>query len=1252
MKWIRALDLDRWADTTGARTALSELVSALVRASASDMRSYRFPTGDSAQIPGYDGRLTATGAPPYVPDGDSVWEFGTNEDFLRKANEDFKQRTGTPKGVVRSETTFVFVTPRTWADRERSVQEWCDEKRRNSDWKSVQVIDGVALEAWLEQHEAVAARVARLIVNVVPKTGARSTEEFWDEYSARFKPDLTEEVLLCERSEQATELLGQLSGVPQDVIVRADSPDEAIAFVVAAIRKADADVRKFLESRTLVLDTEDAARSVNRRSKQIFVVRGTAVQLGGVLARNNLAVVPMGRDAPRRSGVVVLNRPSTQALRDAIATMGVSEEQAYQLARTCGRSVTVLARRIPRGDAGKPPWADGTRTLIPALLAGGWRSDSPQDRAIVSLLAGGDDYSRFESSLHPLERLQDPPVDLEGGVWKVRAPVDAFVHLAYLIGRIDLNRLRDAATAVFSEYDPSLDLPDAERPFSALKGKELQHSEWLREGLATTLLLMAVLHEEAGLAGGLDAELFVEELVRALPGLNRDPRLISSLGNQLPLLMEAAPRPLLTALEQLLGGDGAAASMFREGGLLGGRSPHTSILWALETMAWDPQYLPRVAAILARFAKVDPGGTLHNRPINSLREVFLPWHPGTNATLVQRMAVLDQLISQEPAVGWNLVVSLLPEHHDTAHPTAKPRYREAGESNREELTWGLVFEGNRQVVERALRLVQDDTGRWQTIIAEMHKFELSLRQRTYELLEGVAARSVGRDRVVLWEVLQKEVNRHRAFGDADWALKDPELRRLDSILASLAPGDQALQVAWLFNEHFPSVAPREDASRRDAVIDAREEAVQRIWSAGGANALLGLAENVQFPQFVAISARGVLGELADYVSLIEGALGHGDRLDTFALALSGEAEERFGADWHAKVLVLAQQSRWTAEQLTVLLLGWRDKPATWEVVEKLGRVVAEGYWRRKVAWPFVGLEPQAVEAGARRYLSVGRAIAAMDAIHRDTQRVPVSLIFDVLDGIVPELGGSGAKPDSMLLHYLGETFEELGNRADAPRLEVARREYMMLPLLGYRNRTLTLHMVLAEDPAFFVSVLCDVYRPKGGERLEPTADQRARAGLGFRLLNSFRVVPGLVDGVLDGVRLRDWTREVRRLASEADRASIGDQHVGHVLAHSPVDPEDLAWPHGIVRSLIEELASNEVERGIRIERHNMRGVVTKAAFEGGAKELKLAEEARHWARAAQRWPRTAGMLLELAESWEAQAVREDERARLDQMRYD
>jgi len=69
MNWVTALNLEQWAARIGARTQLSELVSRLVRATAKDIQSFRFPTGDSAQIPGYDGRLTAVGVPPYIPDG-------------------------------------------------------------------------------------------------------------------------------------------------------------------------------------------------------------------------------------------------------------------------------------------------------------------------------------------------------------------------------------------------------------------------------------------------------------------------------------------------------------------------------------------------------------------------------------------------------------------------------------------------------------------------------------------------------------------------------------------------------------------------------------------------------------------------------------------------------------------------------------------------------------------------------------------------------------------------------------------------------------------------------------------------------------------------------------------------------------------------------------------------------------------------------------------------------------------------------
>jgi hypothetical protein len=45
-------------------------------------------------------------------------------------------------------------------------------------------------------------------------------------------------------------------------------------------------------------------------------------------------------------------------------------------------------------------------------------------------------------------------------------------------------------------------------------------------------------------------------------------------------------------------------------------------------------------------------------------------------------------------------------------------------------------------------------------------------------------------------------------------------------------------------------------------------------------------------------------------------------------------------------------------------------------------------------------------------------------------------------------------------------------------------------------------------------------------------------------------------------------------------------------------------------------------------------------------------QAADWAKAALKWPRAHSMLLQISRSWNEDAKREDERARLDEMRFE
>jgi hypothetical protein len=720
MRWITTANLEGWAGTLAARTALPALISSLIRASAREIGTIRFPSGDKSQIHGFDGHLVATGV-LFVPDGESFWELGTGEDYLKKANDDIKDRSEQTPAEKRADSAFVFATPRVWNQSgENELQNWREKRRQKFGWKHVVVIDGVMIEDWLEQCPPVASRYARYDLGLAPQRGARSTDEFWDEYASRFKVPITEQVVLCQREGASKEVLKHLRSGPGSLVLRADSPDEAIAFAIATIRTADADTRHFLEAKTIVLDTDEAARELVERSDLIFIPRGT-VTISSRLARIGPTLIAVGRDRPERDSYVRLDPPTSGAFGDAIKTMGVADEQARLLARACGRSVTILMRTFPNGDAGVPEWSKAGQTLVPALLAGAWDSAFEEDRKIVQQLASVDAYEKYEAQLRHFQRMDDPPIDREETVWKMRAPVDAFVHLAHLLGQDDFARLKAAVVEVFSELDPSLDRPTPAITFDQPKPR---HSSWLRDGLATTLLQFAVHHEGADLQiSGTTPQAFVDSLITTLPGLSSDWRLMASLREELPLLMEAAPRPFLDALEHLLQSDGTALRpIFREGGFFSPFSPHVYLLAALEVLAWDPEFLAKVCLILAKLARVDPGGTVSNRPINSLMEIFLPWHPNTNAPQKQRLAIIGRIARDVPGIAWDLIVKLLPTMHSVGQYTPKPKYREAGGSGRERLTRGMVLEAHASIIETALSLASGHPDRWSLLVRDMANF--------------------------------------------------------------------------------------------------------------------------------------------------------------------------------------------------------------------------------------------------------------------------------------------------------------------------------------------------------------------------------------------------------------------------------------------------------------------------------------------------------------------------------------------------
>lgn len=1244
MQWINERALETWATFLNAREMLMAMLADLISATIDDASRFRFPSGEVSQLRGWDGDLETTEAKGLVPAGKSKWEFGTGPG-ASKATSDYEKRTNQTLATEMAENTLVLVNLGCWDTPTKKIPEWEDDRRKEEKWKDVRYLDGVSLVQWLKEHPAIAARYARNVLKNAPQEGALSTDEYWAEFSTQFKPQLSEKLVIADRQKEADALIASLRGQPESIMLGAETSEEVIAFAVAAIRSAAPTVRESLESRTLIVRTEAAARFLAMHSKMIFIATGPAESLAGVLAKH-CPTLSAATGAQAKRGPM-LKRSTASGMVPGFVEMGLDHGQAYELAHRCGRSLTILKRLIKNTPVADPVWVGQATTLKPALLAGGWSSDLPADCEVLKELGGYGAYRDLEGILMPTLGMADRPIDREADVWQVRAPVDAFYFYGRQLTDDDLMRLRDAIVKVFGKQPEQ---PSRDQRFNPAGAAPDAHSGWLRDGLALTLLIIASMHKVADMhVRGKSPQEYVDEVINALPEWGKSHHSIVRLGNQTALFAEASPNPFLKALESMLeGAPEQVAQIFESerGHFFGPSSAHIHFLWALETIAWDPRYLNRAVLVLAKLGQLDPDPDSNhsNRPINSLRDILLGWSPHTYASLPQRIACLDTVQAASPDVGWQLLKKLLPRHMDSTSPTQHPKLRDLAPEKPEEITFGLVWDFEAAVVDRALTAAADNEGRLGIFVEKMGQFQPSNRARVLAHIDSYLAAHQAAEGNPIWHALKDELARNEYFGDADWALTGDELFAVKEVVERHRPTDPLVSDRHAFDDWTPHVGRYDpSAEMLDDPANLRKEVLERVLARDGVPGILKLARMVKLPELLGQALGQVPFSLEQMLELMQGSFAPAAP-PSLSYYVSTFGFAKFGDQWKNifQERVLSQAPDSTAK--AKLLLGWSTSRSTWAYVESLGNEVRDQYWLHLSALPSEGPIDDLLFA-IDQYRSVGRDIEVLGWVHRRSKDVPSSLLVELLTKGVGQVDDGLRRLSNMLSYYVGLALKELRTRGDVEKLQIAKLEYAYFPLLRHEQDPLTIYDLLASDPEMFVDVLSHVFRSKNAPDDQIITDEmKARANISYDLLSAFKSVPGRREEKIDASVLSDWVARVRSLATAKGLDEIADQRIGVVLAYAPQDIDEAFWPPSAVCQVIEATASEQVERGFSIECFNKRGVYRKDIHEGGGQELELANRYRGWAVATMKYPRTSAMLMVISEDWIRRAERADVKA--------
>jgi hypothetical protein len=1239
---VDGTQLAHWGGTRDGQHGFPELVRRLL-AATDGVTNISIRSGDGVYAPGWDGRADSAGV-KFLPPGSLRFEFGVTANPKKKADEDYEKRRDNPEGAIPGESTFVFVTPRRWT----GADAWADHRREEKVFADVRVLDADHLEGWLQVtplvHYWISERLGRR------PHDAETLEQWWLRFQSSTNPSLPPALFLAGRDAERSKITEFLAGPAGAIAVQADWRDEAIAFVCSAVETSEQ--RGEIQPGLLISSAEVWDRAVSNRGRVTLIPLFEHPDLASAQANGHHVVLPLGRDEIASGSRLTLPRPHRIGAAEALKEAGVSPEQTYDLAALARRSMPSLVRKLARDTRrSRPKWAELPAVAIfaPLMLVGSWTPIDP-DKEVVHR-AVDENYSVIERTLLSWRKTDDPPFVQSGAQWHLASSEEAFLILREELTHADLARWHEIAVEVLTEPDPALNLSADERPMAGIRGVARLFSPVLRRGIAEGIAMVGSIEPETDLSDGNSGADHARSIVRAIVGrANSDKtgQLWQSLTDVLPLLAEAAPEVFLDAVHGDLDEEmPVLATMFQdqESSVFGSSSPHSGLLWALETISWSEDFLLDATRALARLQVRDPGGRMANRPPASLQSILVPWIRHTTAPLEAKVAAIESICLETPDVGWDLVLGLWPSHGGFAIPPASPRYRDwSPESRNVAIAEWIEYIGT--LVRLAVGLADENSERWAQLSEHLGPLPPADRDYVLGALEVFAdpKRLDPEQRLILWERIHNEIGRHRQFPTADWSLDDVVLARMQAVADRIEPKDSPERFAYLFGWHpdLPDVDISNHEAYEKKLLELRKHAVSQTLAASSLTGLSDLTARSAAPGHLGwvvgmVASEDLEPELLTWLDADD------SNRQQVAVSWAGQKLSKEGLPWLREVLARPQME--ALNRRVRLALSARPTSEVWDALAEIDPFLSDAYWEQMHP-PMV--PPVDVARAARELLSHDRPWTAIDllagSLHRSADE-PTSLTADVVrESLAAALSTDPNRARAGSLGYeLGVLLDYL-EREGAPAQELARYEFAFFPLLDHHRAPRALFDALAADPNEFVDLASRVYRGKNEPERKPDKHEVALAHHAWWVISHWRQLPGHHEDAVNAEHLKKWVQDARLGFAESDRADIGDELIGQLLAASPAGSDGI-WPAESVREIIESTGSQNIESGIHTGVINDRGVTTRGVFDGGQQEWELAAHYRELStQTATNWKRTSRVLRRLAEDYERQARRNDAEA--------
>ena len=664
--------IQTWANSAVGPNRLPSLIYRLINETTPNLIEIEVPEGTAINSGGVDGAVKNSVATPWVPQGNSYWEFSGAKEIESKVRKDFLKRKVEYSPSDQKSSSFIFVTSQRWNNK--GVLE--SELNENSSWNYVKLLDSKNLVNWI--NASTTTRNWFINQQDLPSKNLLSADEWWIDWATMTRPSISTSLVSKRHFNESAELLNRIKSEEPVISIMGDTRDEAVAFAVATILETSDEK---LKARTHVVKNQDANIQSKLGTKSILILNlpdETDPHFGD---RDKFVIVrPFYKGELKVQYPIKLSQVSTVNFYKELENTELSRHKVEELGVRSGKSIPVLRRLLSNEPKLRQKWSGSrneARELIPFLLCGSWVNDDRFDDYSILELLGNVDKKEIQKNQEKFLGLEDSPLQKFGNTVVVKSQFDALISAGFILENEHIDRFLSLVGLLLGERDPVLDLPEEKWYMRNFLGKERSYSEQILTGLCESLCILANYEDSiCDPENKLYISERIDELMKAVLEKADNERWLS-IQKYLTYIAEAAPETFLNCIQADLDKNNPEIKVLMRSidDNYSGYCLRTNLLWSLEMLAWHKEYFKRVVRIIFQLQPFEIKDNWSNTSFETANSLFRVWLPSTEVSIQKRFKILEELFPEFRIPVLDVCISLLPKRFSQVGTiTARPKW--------------------------------------------------------------------------------------------------------------------------------------------------------------------------------------------------------------------------------------------------------------------------------------------------------------------------------------------------------------------------------------------------------------------------------------------------------------------------------------------------------------------------------------------------------------------------------------------------